>query len=225
MGARYFQGVRLDQRAQPPVQQQSVYHAIWARPSQRRTERVTGSGSCRCSVDAPNLHPVNDNQITPYDSSPAKVSTVVRLQHRRHDETELARAGEQSRRSGQQVGTLYRLASNPSGANVHKGQYTLPFEPPHRRADLLQYDASSPALFKSVNRFRNRFDFLERERFASCRPVRGEPCVTLRHSKLIFGASTPCYRSIDTLPLGVARQRAVRDAGRRTIEHISGFWG
>jgi hypothetical protein len=82
------------------------------------------------AVDAPNLHPVNDNQNTPYDSSPARVypqpfdcnmggttkpSWVV-LGTNRDD---LGRM---------QVGTLNKLTSNASGTNAHKGQYSLPFE-------------------------------------------------------------------------------------------------
>lgn len=82
------------------------------------------------SVDAPNLHPVNDNQNTPYDSSPVTVypqsfdcniggttkpSWLV-----------LGNSPDDSGRM--QVGTLYKLASNVSGTNVHKGQYSLPFE-------------------------------------------------------------------------------------------------
>ena len=84
------------------------------------------------SVDAPNLHPVNDNQNTPYDSSPARVypqsfdcniggttkpSWLVLGNN-------LA-GGDPSR---MQVGTLYKLATNPRGTNAHKGQYMLPFE-------------------------------------------------------------------------------------------------
>ena len=82
------------------------------------------------AADAPNMHPVNDNQNTPYDSSPATVypqsfdcniggttkpSWLV-----------LGNAlGDQGRL---QVGTLYKLATSVSGKNVHKGQYMLPFE-------------------------------------------------------------------------------------------------
>jgi hypothetical protein len=82
------------------------------------------------SVDAPDLHPVSDNQNIPYDSSSAKV----------YPQSFDCNVGGTTKPSwlvlgntpggsgGMQVGTLYKLASSPNGANIHKGQYTLPFE-------------------------------------------------------------------------------------------------
>jgi len=82
------------------------------------------------SVDAPNLHPVDGNQNTPYDSSPAKVypqsfdcniggTTKPSWLVLGNNQDDLGRT---------QVGTLYKLASSPRGSNIHQGQYTLPFE-------------------------------------------------------------------------------------------------
>jgi hypothetical protein len=82
------------------------------------------------TVDAPNRHPVSDNQNTPYESSPARVypqpfdcnsggttkpSWVV-LGNNPGDQGSI------------QVGTLNKLATTASGTSAHKGQYSLPFE-------------------------------------------------------------------------------------------------
>ena len=82
------------------------------------------------SVDAPNLHPVNDNQNTPYDSSPAKVypqSFDCNIGGTTKPSW-LVLGNNLGDLSRMQVGTLYKLATSPGGTNVHKGQYLLPFE-------------------------------------------------------------------------------------------------
>jgi hypothetical protein len=82
------------------------------------------------AVDAPNRHPVTDNQNTPYDSSPARVYPQV-FDCNVGGTTKpswIVIGNNLADSSRMQVGTLYKLASSPSGANVHKGQYTLPFE-------------------------------------------------------------------------------------------------
>ena len=82
------------------------------------------------SVDAPNQHPVGDNQNTPYDSSPAKVypqSFDCNIGGTTKPSW-LVLGNSPGDLSGTQVGTLYKLATSPNGTNVHKGQYMLPFE-------------------------------------------------------------------------------------------------
>ncbi len=82
------------------------------------------------AVDAPNLHPVNDNQNTPYDSSPAKVYPQP-FDCNSGGTTKpswLVLGNNPGDLSKMQVGTLYKLAGSASGTNVHKGQYMMPFE-------------------------------------------------------------------------------------------------
>jgi len=82
------------------------------------------------SVDAPNLHPVDDNQNTPSDSSPAKVypqSFDCNIGGTTKPSW-LVLGNSLGSQSRTQIGTLYRLATSPNGANIHKGQYMLPFE-------------------------------------------------------------------------------------------------
>lgn len=81
-------------------------------------------------VDAPNLHPVNGNQNTPYDSSPAKVypqSFDCNIGGTTKPSW-LVLGNNVSDQSSMQVGTLYKLSNAPNGTDVHQGQYMLPFE-------------------------------------------------------------------------------------------------
>jgi len=82
------------------------------------------------SVDAPNLHMVDGDQNTPSDSSPATVypQSFDCLSGGTTKPSWLVLGDNANTAGAMQVGTLYKLASTPSGANVHKGQYTLPFE-------------------------------------------------------------------------------------------------
>jgi hypothetical protein len=82
------------------------------------------------NVDAPDLHPVSDNENTPYDSSPAKV----------YPQAFDCNAGGTTKPSWlvvgnnlnslgiMEVGTLYKLASGTHTTDTHEGQYTMPFE-------------------------------------------------------------------------------------------------
>ena len=81
------------------------------------------------AVDAPNRHPVSDDQNTPYDSSPAKVYPQA-FDCNMGGTTKpswLVMGTHPADGSTTQVGTLYKMASG-KGGNTHKGQYTLPFE-------------------------------------------------------------------------------------------------
>lgn len=82
------------------------------------------------SVDAPNLHPVDGNQNTPYDSSPATVypQSFDCTTGGNTKPSWLVLGNNSDDLSRMQVGTLYKLATSPRGANAHKGQYMLPFE-------------------------------------------------------------------------------------------------
>lgn len=87
-------------------------------------------GFMPASVDAPDLHPVNDNENVPYDSSPAKVyPQAFDCNVGGTTKPSWLVLGDNSNSLGtMQVGTLYKLSSSPTGASTHEGQYTLPFE-------------------------------------------------------------------------------------------------
>jgi hypothetical protein len=86
------------------------------------------------TVDAVDLHTVNDNQNIPFTSSP------VRIDPQPYDWNSgtktctikpswLVMGNNPSGDSGtMQVGTLYKLATSPKNSNTHAGQYSMPFE-------------------------------------------------------------------------------------------------
>jgi hypothetical protein len=82
------------------------------------------------SADAPDLHPVPDNQNIPYDSSPAKVyPQAFNCNSGGTTKPSWLVLGNNLDASGRmQVGTLYKLASTPTGTNAHRAQYARPFE-------------------------------------------------------------------------------------------------
>jgi hypothetical protein len=82
------------------------------------------------TVDAPDLHPVNDNQNIPYDSSPAKVYPQA-FDCNAGGITKpswLVVGNDLNNLGMMEVGTLYKLANNAHGTDTHEGQYTAPFE-------------------------------------------------------------------------------------------------
>ena len=111
---------------------------IWARPSQRRTGRVTGSDSCRMSGGRTRPAPRPTTIRTRHRQSPAKV----------YPQSFDCNIGGATKPSwlvlGNNPGDLeyvsrhsIQVSHDPSGTNVHKGVHAA-FRAPNRRADLLQ---------------------------------------------------------------------------------------
>jgi hypothetical protein len=86
-------------------------------------------GFMPANVDAPDLHPVNDNENIPYDSSPAKVyPQAFDCNVGGTTKPSWLVVGNNLNGLGfMEVGTLYKLANN-HGTDTHEGQYTMPFE-------------------------------------------------------------------------------------------------
>jgi hypothetical protein len=81
-------------------------------------------------VDAPDLHPVDDNQNVPFESSPARVYPQA-FDCNVGGTTKpswLVLGNTVNSLGMMQVGTLYRLANGANVTDVHEGQYTMPFE-------------------------------------------------------------------------------------------------
>jgi hypothetical protein len=81
-------------------------------------------------ADAPDLHPVNDNENVPYDSSPAKVYPQA-FDCNTGGTTKpswLVLGNNLNSLGLMQVGTFYKLANGASTTDAHEGQYTMPFE-------------------------------------------------------------------------------------------------
>jgi len=82
------------------------------------------------NVDAPDLHPVNDNENVPYDSSPATVyPQAFDCTIGGTTKPSWLVVGNNLNSLGMmQVGTLYKLATGANSTNTQEGQYTMPFE-------------------------------------------------------------------------------------------------